>query len=237
MLRSLSELLRSLGEMAEADAAERDADELATAVAAQYAGAGRWRIAHPDGDDVIGHCLDFELVAAGMGDELDPSVRAEMVEFVIEHLIDGNWMRALSPDDPVAPFSDRPDHGAAGAFAGWPGSTAYGLSRLGRSDLAAEFLARIHESRSGALWGQAVEAIGEGRYRVAERGVSNRDSNAAVAVTEAVIVGLFGIHADFGAVRQTTGSTLSPFGRLDGVRAIGFDLPRHEAALVGNEQS
>ena len=35
-----------------------------------------------------------------------------------------------------------------------------------------------------ALWGQAMEHVADSRYRVAERGVSNRDSNAAVAVTE-----------------------------------------------------
>jgi hypothetical protein len=144
-----------------------------------------------------------------------------MIAFVSTHLIDGNWMRALSPDDPVAPYSDRPDHGAAGAFAGWPGSTSFGLCRLGRPDLAAEFLARVHRSRSGALWGQAVEAIGGGEYRVAERGVSNRDSNAAVAVTEAVIAGLFGIRAEFA---EPSGSTRSAYGELHGVRAVGFDL-------------
>jgi len=33
---------------------------------ASTAGGGRWRIAHPAGNDVIGHCLDFQLVAAEM---------------------------------------------------------------------------------------------------------------------------------------------------------------------------
>jgi len=224
MLRSLSELLRLRGLDDEADAAAADGDRLARAVLGQYAGGGRWRIAHPEGDDVIGHCLDFELVAAAMAEDLTPAQRDEMVAFVTGSLIDGNWMHALDPKDPIAPFSDRPDHGAAGAFAGWPGSTSYGLSRLGRADLAAEFLARVHESRSGALWGQAVEHVGGGRYRVAERGVSNRDSNAAVAVTEAVIAGLFGIRADFGTLEVPEGGTESPYGTLHGVRAVGFDL-------------
>jgi len=228
MLRSLAELLRQRGEHEEATDAEADADRLAAAVLGQYAGDGRWRISSPHGDEVIGHCLDFELVAADMTDDLDDSVRAEMVSFVVEHLIDGDWMRALSPDDPIAPQSDRPDHGAAGAFAGWPGSTAFGLSRLGRADLAADFLRRVHRSRSGALWGQAQEAIGGGRYRTAERGVSNRESNAAVAVTEAVIVGLFGIRGDFTALEHPAGTTTTPFGTLHGVRALGFDLSRSE---------
>jgi hypothetical protein len=231
MLRALAVLLRRRGELDEAAEAERDAAELAGAVLRQYAGDGRWRIAHPEGDETIGHCLDFELVAAGMTDDLDEHHRSEMVAFVTRHLIDGDWMRALSPDDPIAPFSDRPDHGAAGAFAGWPGSTSYGLARLGRPDLAAAFLRRVHRSRSGAVWGQAQEAIGEGRYRTAERGVSNRESNAAVAVTEAVLAGLFGIRAEFATLDRPEGSVSSEFGTLDGVRAIGFDLAAPEGRV------
>ena len=225
MLRSLAAILDIRDEGEEALAARAKADRLAQAVVGQYAGRGRWRIAHPDREDIIGHCLDFELVAADMAADLTEEMRAEMVDFVVEHLLDGEWMRALSPDDPIAPLSDRPDHGAAGAFAGWPGATSYGLSRLGRPDLAAAFLARVHHSRSGALWGQAVEALGGGKFAVAERGVSNRDSNAAVAVTEAVIAGLFGIRSHFEDLGSPIGETANEFGVLDGVRAVGFDLP------------
>jgi hypothetical protein len=224
MLRSLAALLRQRNETVQAARADADADALSAAVLGQYAGGGRWRTSHPGGSVTIGHCLDFELVAADMSEDLSETQKTEMVEFVTTHLIDGNWMRALSPDDPIAPLSDRPDHGAAGAFAGWPGATSYGLCKVGRPDLAADFLSRIHLSRSGALWGQAVEAIGEGNYRVAERGVSNRDSNAAVAATEAVIAGLFGIRADFAALEAPAGSVDSAFGRLSGVRVVGFDL-------------
>lgn len=228
MLRSLATLLAGRGDDAEARELKAAADELAEAVLGQYAGGGRWRIAHPEGDEAIGHCLDFELVAAHLAGDLDDVHRREMVEFVEHHLIDGDWMRALAPDDPIAPFSDRPDHGAAGAFAGWPGSTSYGLTRLGRPDLAAALLSRVHRSRSGALWGQAVEAFGGGRFRVAERGVSNRESNAAVAVSEAIVGGLFGIGAGF--ERAGSGTLRSDWGTLRNVRAVGFDLPMPSAA-------
>jgi hypothetical protein len=230
MLRSLAGILAARGESVESDVARLEANALARAVLAQYAGAGRWKIAHPDRTDIIGHCLDFELVAADMAGDLTDVMKQEMVDFVTEHLIDGEWMRALSPDDPIAPLSDRPDHGAAGAFAGWPGSTSYGLTRLGRPDLAAAFLGRVHNSRSGALWGQAVESMGAGRFAVAERGVSNRDSNAAVAVTEAVIAGLFGIRADFENLSAPAGETSNRFGSLHGVRAVGFDLTGQRTA-------
>ncbi|MEU6341526.1 hypothetical protein ABZ883_11335 [Streptomyces sp. NPDC046977] len=217
MLRSLGTLLRSLGSEAEAVEAEAEGARLARAVLGQYAGDGRWRISHPQGTDVIGHCLDFVLVAADMTGDLTPAHREEMVGFVTGRLLDGDWMRALDPRDPVAPFSDRPDHGAAGAFAAWPGATAYGLCRLGRPDLAAGILRRAHRTTSGALWGQAMEVTPDGGYRVAERGVSNRESVAAVAVTEAVLAGLFGIAAE---VLQPGGAPLeNAFGRLTDVRA------------------
>ncbi|MFE4175555.1 hypothetical protein ACFRR7_26540 [Streptomyces sp. NPDC056909] len=228
MLRSLAALLRALGDGHEEEAgvAEAEAAELSAAVLGQYAGDGRWMISHPEGDEVIGHCLDFELVAADMGEDLSADQRAEMVRFVTEHLLDGDWMRALDPGDPVAPLSDRPDHGAAGAFAAWPGATSFGLCRLGRPDIAAGVLRRAHRATSGGLWGQAMEVAADGGYRVAGRGVANRDSNAAVAVTEAVLAGLFGIEAGIESLSKDIGTTSTPYGRLENVRAIGFGLPR-----------
>jgi hypothetical protein len=224
MLRSLGGLLRLLGLDAEAAGAEQDGDALARAVLDGYAGGGRWLIRHPEGSEPIGHCLDFALVAADMTGDLSAARREEMVRFVTTRLIDGDWMRALDPGDPIAPLSDRPDHGAAGAFAAWPGATAYGLCRLGRPDLAADLLRRGHRATSGALWGQAMEATADGRYRVAERGVSNRESVAAVAVTEAVIAGLFGVEAEpagGGAAPSGPGRTVvSPFGELRNVRTV-----------------
>jgi hypothetical protein len=225
MLRSLAWLLRELGADVEAARLSARAAELAMAVVRQYAGGGRWRIVHPYGIDVIGHCLDFQLVAAEMAEDLEPQVASELADFAQQVLIDGDWMHALAPDDPIAPYSDRPDHGASGAFAGWPGATAYGLVRLGLADGAADFLGRIHRSTSGALWGQAIEEIGGGRYRVAERGASNRESNAGVAATEAIVSGLFGIGADLRSLDAPPGVTTNRFGVLHGVRAMGFDLP------------
>ncbi|MFI5757294.1 laminin G domain-containing protein [Streptomyces sp. NPDC051569] len=228
MLRSLAELLRALGDGNEAEAAVADAEaaELSAAVLGQYAGDGRWMISHPEGDEVIGHCLDFELVAADMPEDLSADQRGEMVGFVTERLLDGDWMRALDPGDPIAPLSDRPDHGAAGAFCAWPGSTAFGLCRLGRPEVAAGILRRAHRATSGGLWGQAMEVTEDGTYRVAGRGVANRDSNAGVAVTEAVIAGLFGIEAGIESLSKDVGTDRTPYGRLENIRAVGFGLPR-----------
>jgi hypothetical protein len=225
MLRALAWLERRLERPDEATALSARAAELAAAVLQQYAGGGRWRIAHPTGSDVIGHCLDFQVVAAELAEDLAANVSDEIGDFAEHVLIDGDWMHALAPDDPIAPFADRPDHGASGAFAGWPGATAYGLVQLGRTDAAADFLGRLHRATSGAVWGQAVEGIGAGRYRVAERGASNRESSAGVAATEAIIAGLFGIKADIRSLEAPAGVTTNRFGRLHGVRVAGFDLP------------
>ncbi len=142
MTRSFAGLLRSLGRADDAAAAEAEADTLARAVVGMALPAGRWQIRHPAATESIGHCLDFGLVAAHLHADLSAAQRAEVIEFASEKLLASTWMRALALDDPVAPFSNRPDHGAAGAFCAWPGVTAYGLARLGRKDLAARLLER-----------------------------------------------------------------------------------------------
>jgi hypothetical protein len=205
MTRSFAGLLRLLGRPEAASAADAEADALARSVVAMSRPGGRWQIRHPAGTESIGHCLDFGLVAAHLGGDLSEEQRAEAVRFVSEKLRAATWMRALAPDDPAAPFSNRPDHGAAGAFCAWPGVTAYGLAKLGRKDLAVQLLSVVHESASGGLWGQAMEIVTDDRgewVRVAEDGVSNRDSVAGVAIAEAVVAGLFGFEPTFGAMTE-----------------------------------
>jgi len=137
------------------------------------------------------------MVAAHLHADLSAAQRENMTRFVSDKLLAATWMRALAPDDPAAPLANRPDHGAAGAFAAWPGLTAHGLAKLGRPELAARLLSVVHASASGGLWGQAMEIVGT-HVRVAEAGVSNRDSIAGVATAEAVLSGLFGFEPSFG---------------------------------------
>ena len=200
MMRSFAGLLRNLGRTKDAATADAEADTLAQAVIEMSLPNGRWQIRHPAMTESIGHCLDFGLVAAHLHDELSERQRSEAVRFVSEKLLSSTWMRALAPDDPAAPLSNRPDHGAAGAFGAWPGVTAHGLAKLGRKDLAAKLISAVHESASGGLWGQAMEIVTDDRgqwVRVAEDGVSNRDSIAGVAIAEAVLSGLFGFEPTF----------------------------------------
>jgi hypothetical protein len=200
MTRSLAGLLRYLGHDSAAEAAEADADGLAREVVGMSLPGGRWQIRHPGATESIGHCLDFGLVAAHLHADLSDGQRSEAVGFVTEKLLAATWMRALAPDDPAAPLSNRPDHGAAGAFCAWPGVTAHGLAALGRRDLAAKLLGAVHGAASGGLWGQAMEVVSDERgqwVRVAEDGASNRDSIAGVATAEAVVSGLFGFEPTF----------------------------------------
>lgn len=231
MTRSFAGLLRMLGEAGAASAADADADSLARAVLEMSLPGGRWQIRHPEGSESIGHCLDFGLVAAHLHADLSPAQRAEATTFVTEKLLASTWMRALAADDPAAPFSDRPDHGSAGAFCAWPGVTAYGLAKLGRQDLAAALLRVVHESTSGALWGQAMEIVADScgeRVRVAEEGVSNRESIGGVAIAEAVVSGLFGFEPSFRSVASSPlprSIEVPGIGRLTNIN-IG---PRHGA--------
>jgi hypothetical protein len=219
--RSLAALYRRLGRLEDAERAETEAGQLADALLDLYAGSGRWRILRPDGTDTIGHCLDFALVAAALHRELPDRIRREMADFVTGRLLVGGWMRALSPDDPIAAASDRPDHGAAGAFAAWPGVTAHGLARLGHRDRAIALLRDLSSAASGGLWGQAMEIVtgpdGQHRAQVAERGTAARDNIAGAAGAEAVLSALFDINPTFttgGPVRLPTALSVEGAGTL-----------------------
>ena len=198
MMRSLAGLLRSAGRGGEAETAEAEATELAAELLTMLRPDGRWQIRHPGRDESIGHVLDFGLAGSYLHADLSREQRADMVGFVSAKLLAGSWMRALAPDDPAAPLANRPDHGSAGAFCAWPGVTAHAFARLGRPDLAGQLLSRVHAAASGGLWGQAMEIVDGGAgVRVAEDGVSNRDSIAGVAASEAVLSGLFGFEPGF----------------------------------------
>jgi hypothetical protein len=51
-------------------------------------------------------------------------------------------MRAQSPHDVAAAYSDRPDHGPMGAYDAWPAVTIDALCRLGYWNVAVPFLRR-----------------------------------------------------------------------------------------------
>jgi len=196
MSRRLATIYQLLGDHGRADSLRRSARGLGEAVLGLYAGNGHWFSRHPDGDQVVHHCLDFQMVSAALHEDLPARVKDEMVKFVREELLTDSWMRAQSLLDPVADYSDRPDHGPFGAFDGWPGETAYGLCCLGRHDVALSFLRSICPVTMESTWSQAHEFFRDANNRgaqprIAERGANNRDGIAGAAIGEALVRGIF----------------------------------------------
>jgi hypothetical protein len=196
MSRRLAAIYQSLGDHGKADALRLSARGLADAILGLYAGNGHWFTRHPNGDQVVHHCLDFQMVAAALHEDLPAVVKDEMVTFVREELLTDSWMRAQSLLDPVVEYSDRADHGAFGAYDGWPGETAQGLCHLGRHDVAMSFLRSIHAVTLEGTWSQAHEFFrdvktGHAQARIAERGANCRDATAGATIGEAFVRGIF----------------------------------------------
>jgi hypothetical protein len=133
-----------------------EADELAGRVNTLYVPGGHWLAGQPDGSaHPVRHCLDFANVAFGMAQDLTAGQRGEMVEFFTRELQTDSWLRALSPWDPDASYSLRPDHQWNGAYTAWPADAARALYDLGRGDLAAAWLPGLARSANQGPFGQA----------------------------------------------------------------------------------
>jgi hypothetical protein len=78
-----------------------------------------------------------------------------MLGFFTNELKTDHWMRALSPYDEDAIFSDRPDHQWNGAYPAWPAQALSGLFTLGEASLAYEWMNGLAESANQGPFGQA----------------------------------------------------------------------------------
>jgi hypothetical protein len=155
-LRAAAELVTGRGGAGSAEELRAEADELAARVLELYVEGGYWRAGQPDGVlQPVGHCLDFANVAMAMHADLTAQQRSEMVQFFVRELQTPTWMRALSPYDPDATFSLRPDHQWNGAYTAWPADAARALYDLGRGDLAAAWLDGLARSANQGPFGQA----------------------------------------------------------------------------------
>jgi hypothetical protein len=155
-LRVAAEIVGSRGEDTHAAQLRHEADDLAAAVGKLYHPGGYWHAGQPDGSLVpVKHCLDFSNVTFAMSADLSGQQRTEMVDFFVNELQTENWLRALSPWDPDAAFSVRPDHQWNGAYTAWPAEAARALFLLGRGDLAASWLDGVARSANQGPFGQA----------------------------------------------------------------------------------
>jgi hypothetical protein len=134
-----------------------EADALLPAVLERYRpGEGIFSAGQPDGTRLaVRHCYDFSVVGTTIPDDLVAGVRREMVEFFQRELQTDNWMRALSPWDPDASYSLRPDHQWNGAYPAWPADAGRALAALGAPSVLTEWVEGLSRTANQGPMGQA----------------------------------------------------------------------------------
>lgn len=216
---------------ADAGAALRaDADALLPAVIARYMpGQGIFAAGQPDGTLLpVRHCYDFSVVGTTIAHDLAPDVRAEMVDFFQRELQTENWMRALSPWDPDASYSPRPDHQWNGAYPAWPADAGRALAALGAPDVLTDWIEGLSRSANQGPMGQAhfVEEAVPGVNGGARKAppqlpyIIDWACSSSGAWVELVIEALFGVSvAADGTVRaEGCVASIDPHARLHGLR-------------------
>lgn len=156
-LRTAAALSRLHGDTDEATALESEASQLLPLVKELYRpGDGFFNTRYPDGSlHETRHCYDFATVGTTIPQDLDERWRAEMVTFFDTELRSPSWMRALSPKDPDAGFSVRPDHQWNGAYPAWPADAARSLVALGAPQVVADWLPGLQRTTRQGPPGQA----------------------------------------------------------------------------------
>jgi hypothetical protein len=144
------------GDAAAAQALRDEAAALVPEVLALYEpGSGFFATRQPDGSRLpVRHCYDFAIVGSTIAADVPAEIRSEMVEFFRRELQTPNWMRALSPWDPDASYSVRPDHQWNGAYPAWPADAARALVALGAPDVAAGWIEGLARSANQGPPGQ-----------------------------------------------------------------------------------
>ncbi|WP_026923526.1 hypothetical protein [Glycomyces arizonensis] len=147
-MRTVAQILTARGDADGAKALAAEADALVEAVTDLYEpGTGHFAARQPDGTRVpVRHVYDFSIVGTTIADDLDATTRQEMVDFYKRELQTETWLRSLSPRDPDASFSVRPDHQWNGAYPAWPADAARSLVALGASSVAADWLPGLARS-------------------------------------------------------------------------------------------
>ncbi|GAA1994590.1 hypothetical protein [Microbacterium pumilum] len=156
-LRMTADVLDMRGDTAGAVELRAEADALVVEVRKLYMpGEGFFAARQPDGSKLpVRHCYDFNIVGTTISDDLDETTRAEMVAFFQRELQTPEWLRALSPWDPDASYSVRPDHQWNGAYTAWPADSARALIALGEPKAALDWLPGLARTANQGPPGQA----------------------------------------------------------------------------------
>lgn len=156
-MRRTAEVLRALDDPGAAADLDDRAERLCKEVLRLYAdGTGWWNTRKPDGTLVgVRHAYDLLTALNTIPEDLSHEQRDEMADAFARELRTPTWMHALSTGDPDAMFSVRPDHQWTGAYTAWPAQTASGLWRIGKVELAAEWLRGLARTANQGPFGQA----------------------------------------------------------------------------------
>lgn len=156
-LRTVADVHDRLGDDGDAQRLRAEAEALLSEVTGLYLdGTGHFAAGQPDGTRIpVKHCYDFSVVGTTIAADLEPEVRAEMVRFFQHDLQTPSWMRALSPWDPDASFSVRPDHQWNGAYPAWPADAGRALVELGAPEVLLDWIDGLALSANQGPAGQA----------------------------------------------------------------------------------
>ncbi|MDF2509241.1 MAG: hypothetical protein K0Q52_3100, partial [Microbacterium sp.] len=156
-MRTAAALAELRGDTAAGAELRAEADALLPAVIERYLpGEGIFAAGQPDGTQLpVRHCYDFSVVGTTIADDLTPGIRDEMVSFFQRELQTENWMRALSPWDPDASYSPRPDHQWNGAYPAWPADAGRALAALGAPEVLTSWVEGLSRTANQGPMGQA----------------------------------------------------------------------------------
>lgn len=243
-LRTAAGLLDLAGDTASADDLRAEAAALLPHVRALYLdGTGHFAAGQPDGTRIpVRHCYDFNVVGTTIADDLEPRVREEMVAFFRHDLQTENWMRALSPWDPDASFSVRPDHQWNGAYPAWPADAARSLIALGAADVALPWLHGLARTANQGPPGQAhfveeaLPGIGGGARKAPPQlpYINDWACSSAGAWVALVVESVFGAQAALDGVvdAASVADRLDPEATLTGYTAGGRGFGIHADGRV-----
>lgn len=227
-LRTSADLLDLAG--VSGDQLRAEAGELLPHVIDLYQpGTGFFAARQPDGTRLdVRHCYDFSIVGTTIADDLKPVVRSEMIDFFQRELQTPNWIRALSPYDPDASFSVRPDHQWNGAYPAWPADAARALVQLGAPEVALEWLPGLAKTTNQGPTGQAhfVEEAQPGINGGARKAppqlpyIIDWSCSSSGAWAALVIESLFGVRAELDGTLTAAPviADLDPTAVLRGIR-------------------
>ncbi|MFK3677104.1 hypothetical protein ACI2IP_05200 [Microbacterium sp. NPDC090218] len=229
-MRTAASLAELQGDGATGAELRAEADALLPAVIERYLpGQGIFAAGQPDGTQLpVRHCYDFSVVGTTIADDLTPGIRDEMVSFFQRELQTDNWMRALSPWDPDASYSPRPDHQWNGAYPAWPADAGRALAALGAPGVLTDWIDGLSRTANQGPMGQAhfVEEALPGINGGARKAppqlpyIIDWSCSSSGAWIELVIEALFGVSVATDGTVRAAGcvGALDPHAVLRGLR-------------------